>query len=111
MSEWNGLLRMAELRESSLPEIIAELRRRDDIVAKGATKPKLEDDDDLTLFDARDVAVKIGIPVASVYELIRRKEIGCVRVSVGSRKGKKRRIKVSPAQVRAFIATNSEAAA
>lgn len=103
-----------ELMDATLQELYAEMARRDAIVkaqAASADSKASNAPDDLALLDARDVAARLGIPVASVYELVRRKKIGCVRVSVGSRKGKQRRFKVSPAQLRAFIASNSDAAA
>jgi hypothetical protein len=106
------LLRMAELKDSTTPDVVAELIKRLAAAPQGGLNGSSarQADMDLTLLDVTDVAARVGIPCAAVYKLIRRKEMGCVRVSVGSPRGKKRRIKVSPAQLRAFIASNSDAA-
>jgi excisionase family DNA binding protein len=106
-----SLLHMAELTDSSLLEIYGELTRRDAVVAAqgdsggstgapaGGAPP---------LLTAGDVAAALGIPKAAVYEAARRKEIGSIRVSVGSRSG--RSVRFSRDQVEAFKAARSVAA-
>lgn len=106
-------LGMVLIDDNDLPALLAGLGKHVApllAVAAGAVPASAPTaGNDAALLDARDVADQLGIPLASVYELVRRKKIGCVRVSVGSRRGKQRRFKISPAQLRTFIASNSVA--
>jgi len=104
-------LAMAELTDSTWAEILAELARRDGIVrAAGDSKglPGVTGGDDPQLLTAPDVAARLGMKKAAVYEAARRGEIGSVRTSAKSRSG--RAVRFTQAQVDAFVAARSIAA-
>jgi excisionase family DNA binding protein len=112
----DGVMRMltaddALLASVSTADLAAEIVRRIAALAAPNGSPGATADADPQLLTAPEVAARLGVPVASIYELVRRKKIGCVRLGVGSRSGKQRRFKISPAQLRAFVSSRSAGAA
>lgn len=106
-----ALLFMAELTDSSLLEIYAELQRRDAILAAAGDSggsSGASGDADPPLLDAPAVGRLLGMKKAAVYEAARRGEIGSVRASAKSRSG--RAVRFTQAQVDAFVAARSVAA-
>jgi excisionase family DNA binding protein len=96
--------RETTLADASLADLFGEVGRR--LAAQVA--PSQTAADDLALLSAASVAEMLGIPKAAVYEAARRKEIGSVRASVGSRSG--RAVRFTRRQVADFIAARSRSA-
>ncbi|MGB3549219.1 MAG: helix-turn-helix domain-containing protein [Candidatus Binatus sp.] len=102
-----------ELCDASLSELMAELGRRLGPVigaaAASAGSSGPDAGDPLQILTAGDVATMLKMPKAAIYEAARRKQIGSVRASVGSRSG--RAVRFTRAQVEAFISSRSVASA
>ena len=81
------------LETVTLPDLLAELGRR--LAMVGGAAAKDADTDDLQLLDAHDVSGLLKIPVARVYEMQRRGEIGSV--------GAGRTVRFSRADVAAYL--------